>query len=154
GFANFLSILDEGRVAFAALCVGAAQGCLEQAVLHAKKRVVFGKPIGENQHISFTIARMQARVAAARAVMHDAARRIDAGIPFTTEASLAKLIGSEAAMGNAADATQICGGWGFMNENPVARHYRDARILTIGEGSTEVQLGIIARSLGFMNAFS
>ena len=152
GFSNFLSILDEGRVAFAALCVGAAQGCLEQAVLHAKKRSVFGKPIGENQHISFTIARMQARVAAARAVMHDAARRIDAGIGFTTEASLAKLIGSEAAMANAADATQICGGWGFMNENPVARHYRDARILTIGEGSTEVQLGIIARSLGFANA--
>lgn len=154
GFSNFLSILDEGRVAFAALCVGAAQGCLEEAVRYAKKRVVFGKPIGDNQHIAFTIARMQARVAAARAVMHDAARRIDAGLPFTTQASLAKLIGSEAAMDNAADATQIFGGYGFMNESPVARHYRDARILTIGEGSTEVQLGIIARSLGFEGAFS
>lgn len=154
GFANFLSILDQGRVAFAALGVGAAQGCLEQAVQHAKKRVVFGKPIGDKQHIAFTIARMQARVAAARAVMHDAARRMDAGIPFTAEASLAKLIGSEAAMANAADATQIFGGYGFLNENPVARHYRDARILTIGEGSTEVQLGVIARSLGFERAFS
>ncbi|GLJ62147.1 butyryl-CoA dehydrogenase [Microbacterium barkeri] len=153
GFSNFLSVLDEGRVAFAALCVGAAQGCLEQAVLHAKRRVVFGRPIGDNQHIAFTIARMQARVAAARAVMHDAARRIDAGAPFTTQASLAKLIGSEAAVANASDATQIWGGYGFMNENPVARHYRDARILTLGEGSTEVQLGIIARSLGFDRAF-
>ncbi|WP_372439956.1 acyl-CoA dehydrogenase family protein [Microbacterium stercoris] len=154
GFANFLSVLDEGRVAFAALCVGAAQGCLEQAVAYAKKRQVFGRPIGDNQHIAFTIARMQARVAGARAVMHDAARRIDAGIPFTTEASLAKLIGSEAAMANAADATQIWGGYGFMNENAVARHYRDSRILTLGEGSTEVQLGIIARSLGFDRAFA
>ena len=153
GFSNFLSVLDEGRVAFAALCVGAAQGCLEQAVAYAKKRQVFGRAIGDNQHIAFTIARMQARVAGARAVMHDAARRIDAGIPFTTEASLAKLLGSEAAMANAADATQIWGGYGFMNENAVARHYRDSRILTLGEGSTEVQLGIIARSLGFERAF-
>lgn len=153
GFANFLSVLDEGRVAFAALCVGAAQGCLEQTVAHAKRREVFGRPIGDNQHIAFTIARMQSRVAAARAVMHEAAHRIDAGMPFTTEASLAKLIGSEAAVANANDATQIWGGYGFLNENVVARHYRDARILTLGEGSTEVQLGIIARSLGFDRSF-
>lgn len=153
GFSNFLSVLDEGRVAFAALCVGAAQGCLEQAVDYAKRRRVFGKAIGDNQHIAFTIARMQSRVAAARAVMHDAAHRIDAGLPFTTQASLAKLIGSEAAVANAQDATQIWGGYGFMNENAVARHYRDSRILTLGEGSTEVQLGIIARSLGFDKAF-
>ncbi|MGW9112472.1 acyl-CoA dehydrogenase family protein [Microbacterium sp. NPDC055683] len=153
GFANFLSVLDEGRVAFAALCVGVAQGCLEQAVLHARRRVVFGRPIGDNQHIAFTIARMQARVASARAVMHEAARRIDLGMPFTTEASLAKLVASEAAVANAGDATQIWGGYGFMNENPVARHYRDARVLTLGEGSTEVQLGVIARSLGFARAF-
>ncbi|WP_105565274.1 acyl-CoA dehydrogenase family protein [Microbacterium halophytorum] len=153
GFANFLSVLDEGRVAFAALCVGAAQGCLEQAVDYAKRRRVFGKAIGDNQHIAFKLARMQARVAAARAVMHDAARRLDAGLPFTREASLAKLIGSEAAVANADDATQIWGGYGFLNENAVARHYRDARILTLGEGSTEVQLGIIARSLGFDKAF-
>lgn len=153
GFKNFLSVLDEGRVAFAALCVGAAQGCLEQAVAYAKRRVVFDRPIGDNQHIAFTIARMQSRVAAARAVMHEAAHRIDAGLPFTTQASLAKLIGSEAAVANANDATQIWGGYGFLNENAVARHYRDARILTLGEGSTEVQLGIIARSLGFEKSF-
>ncbi|WP_373285130.1 acyl-CoA dehydrogenase family protein [Microbacterium faecale] len=153
GFANFLSVLDEGRVAFAALCVGAAQGCLEEAVDYAKRRRVFGKAIGDNQHIAFTLARMQSRVAAARAVMHDAAHRIDVGMPFTKEASLAKLIASEAAVANANDATQIWGGYGFLNVNPVARHYRDARILTLGEGSTEVQLGIIARSLGFDKAF-
>lgn len=153
GFANFLSVLDEGRVAFAALCVGAAQGCLEQAVARAKQREVFGRAIGDNQHIAFTIARMQSRVAAARAVMHDAAHRIDAGMPFTKQASLAKLIGSETAVANAQDATQIWGGYGFLNENAVARHYRDARILTLGEGSTEVQLGVIARSLGFEHAF-
>ncbi|HIY67433.1 MAG TPA: acyl-CoA dehydrogenase family protein, partial [Candidatus Agrococcus pullicola] len=135
GFSNFLKILDEGRVAFAALCVGAAQGCLEQAIERAKTRVVFGRPLGDNQDVAFKIARMQARVHAARAVMHDAARRIDAGLPFTKEASLAKLIGSEAAVDNALDATQIWGGNGFLNKNVVARHYRDARILTLGEGS-------------------
>lgn len=153
GFSNFLKILDEGRVAFAALCVGAAQGCLEQAIERAKTRVVFGRPLGDNQDVAFKIARMQARVHAARAVMHDAARRIDAGLPFTREASLAKLIGSEAAVDNALDATQIWGGNGFLNKNVVARHYRDARILTLGEGSTEVQLAIIARDLGFEKSF-
>lgn len=153
GFSNFLKILDEGRVAFAALCVGAAQGCLEQAIERAKTRVVFGRPLGDNQDVAFKIARMQARVHAARAVMHDAARRIDQGLPFTQQASLAKLIGSEAAVDNALDATQIWGGNGFLNKNVVARHYRDARILTLGEGSTEVQLAIIARALGFEKSF-
>ena len=153
GFSNFLKILDEGRVAFAALCVGAAQGCLEQAIERAKTRVVFGRPLGDNQDVAFKIARMRARVHAARAVMHDAARRIDQGLPFTQQASLAKLIGSEAAVDNALDATQIWGGNGFLNKNVVARHYRDARILTLGEGSTEVQLAIIARALGFEKSF-
>jgi short/branched chain acyl-CoA dehydrogenase len=149
GFADFLLSLDEGRVAFAALCTGAAQGCLEESIRYAKSRNVFGHPIGDNQHISFKIARMQARVHAARLAYYDAARRIDAGIPFKLQASLAKLIGSEAAMDNARDATQIFGGYGFMNENPVARHYRDSKILEIGEGTTEVQLMVITRELGF-----
>jgi short-chain 2-methylacyl-CoA dehydrogenase len=152
GFANFIQSLDEGRVAFAALCTGAAQGCLEEAVRYAKKRTVFGRPIGEHQHIAFTIARMQARVHAARLAYYDAAHRIVDGIPFKMEASLAKMIGSEAAMANARDATQIFGGYGFLNENPVARHYRDAKVLEIGEGTTEVQLMIIARELGFPSA--
>ena len=150
GFANFIETLDEGRVAFAALCTGAAQGCLEEAIRYAKSRNVFGRAIGENQHIAFTIARMQAKVHAARLAWYDAARKIDAGIPFKMEASMAKLISSEAAMDNARAASQIFGGYGFMNENPVARHYRDSKILEVGEGTTEVQLMVISRELGFV----
>jgi short-chain 2-methylacyl-CoA dehydrogenase len=149
GFANFIQVLDEGRVAFAALCTGAAQGCLEEAMRYAASRNVFGHPIGQNQHIAFKIARMQARVHSARLAYRDAARRIDAGEPFKLQASLAKLISSEAAMDNARDATQIFGGYGFLNENPVARHYRDSKILEIGEGTSEVQLMVISRELGF-----
>ncbi|WP_426624624.1 acyl-CoA dehydrogenase family protein [Leifsonia sp. McL0607] len=149
GYANFLHTLDEGRVAFAALCTGAAQGCLEEAIRYAKSRNVFGHPIGSNQHIAFKIARMQARVHAARLAYYDAAFRLVAGVPFKMEASIAKLVGSEAAMDNARDATQIFGGYGFLNESPVARHYRDSKILEIGEGTSEVQLMIISRALGF-----
>jgi short-chain 2-methylacyl-CoA dehydrogenase len=148
GFAQFLEVLDEGRVAFAALCTGAAQGCLEEALRYAKERQVFGRVIGANQHIAFTIARMQARVHGARLAYYDAARRCDAGLPFKMQASLAKMMGSDAAMANARDATQIFGGYGFLNENPVARHYRDSKVLELGEGTTEVQLMIIARELG------
>ncbi|MBU1589198.1 MAG: acyl-CoA dehydrogenase family protein [Actinobacteria bacterium] len=149
GYANFLESLDEGRVAFAALCTGAAQGCLEEAMRYAKSRNVFGRSIGSNQHIAFTIARMQARVHAARLATYDAAHKLVAGQPFKLEASLAKMIASEAAMDNARAATQIFGGYGFLNETPVARHYRDSKILEIGEGTTEVQLMVISRELGF-----
>lgn len=149
GYANFLESLDEGRIAFAALCTGAAQGCLEEAVRYAKTRNVFGKSIGSNQHIAFTIARMQARVHSARLATYAAAHRMVAGQTFKLEASLAKLTSSEAAMANARDASQIFGGYGFLNENPVARHYRDSKILEIGEGTTEVQLMVISRELGF-----
>ncbi|WP_431277585.1 acyl-CoA dehydrogenase family protein [Leifsonia poae] len=149
GYANFLQTLDEGRVAFAALCTGAAQGCLEEAMRYAKERNVFGRSIGSNQYIAFKIARMQARVHAARLAYYDACFKLMAGKPFKLEASIAKLVGSEAAMDNARDATQIFGGYGFLNENPVARHYRDSKILEIGEGTSEVQLMIISRALGF-----
>ncbi len=149
GFANFLQTLDEGRVAFAALCVGAAQGCLDEAVRHAGTRRVFGRTLGENQSIAFKLARMQARVHAARLAYYDAATKIVSGKPFKVEASIAKLLGSEAAMDNARDAAQVLGGYGYLNTSPVARHYRDSKILEIGEGTTEVQLGVIARSLGF-----
>lgn len=148
GYANFLEYLDEGRVAFAALCTGAAQGCLEEALRYAKERTVFGRAIGENQHVAFMVARMQSRVHAARLATYEAARRIVAGKPFKAEASMAKLISSEAAMANARDASHIFGGYGFMNENPVARHYRDSKVLEVGEGTTEVQLMVIARQLG------
>jgi hypothetical protein len=149
GFANFLQTLDEGRVAFAALCTGAAQGCLEEAIRYAQSRNVFGKNIGSNQYIAFKIARMQARVHTARLAYYDAAFKIVNGQPFKMEASIAKMIGSEAAMDNARDATQIFGGYGFLNSSPVARHYRDSKILEVGEGTTEVQLMVISRMLGF-----
>jgi len=119
GFANFLHILDEGRIAIAALSTGAAEGCLEAAVEYAKSRTVFGTSLATRQGIQFMLARMQQRVFNARLAWHYAARLRDAGKPFKTEASLAKLTASDAAMDNARDATQIFGGNGFMNEFPV-----------------------------------
>jgi short-chain 2-methylacyl-CoA dehydrogenase len=138
GYANFLSILDEGRIAIAALATGVAQGCVDESVKYAKERQSFGQPI----------ARMEARAHVARTAYYEAAAKMLAGKPFKKEAAIAKMISSEAAMDNARDATQIHGGYGFMNEYPVARHYRDSKILEIGEGTTEVQLMLIARSLG------
>lgn len=148
GFANFLSILDEGRVAIAALATGAAEGCLEAALDYAGARIVFGERLGSRQAIQFMIARMQLRVHNARLAWLHAARLHAGGHPFGTAAAIAKLTASDAAMDNARDATQIFGGNGFMNEYPVARHYRDAKILEIGEGTSEVQLLVIARALG------
>lgn len=149
GYANFLSILDEGRIAIAALATGVAQGCVDESVKYAKERQSFGQPIGNYQSVSFAIARMEARAHVARTAYYDAAAKMLAGKPFKKEASIAKMIASEAAMDNARMATQIHGGYGFMNEYPVARHYRDSKILEIGEGTTEVQLMLIARELGF-----
>lgn len=148
GFRNFLSILDEGRIAIAALATGAAEGCLEAAVDYARQRTVFGAALSTRQNAQFTLARMRARVHTARLAWHHAARLRDAGEPFAEEAAIAKLVAGDAAMDNARDATQIFGGNGFMNEYPVARHYRDSKILEIGEGTTEVQLLVIARALG------
>jgi len=148
GYANFLRILDEGRIAVAALAVGAAQGCVDESVRYAKEREAFGQAIGAYQSIAFTIARMQARAHVARQAYYNAAALMLAGKPFKTQASVAKLVAGEAAMDNARDATQIFGGNGFMNEFRVARHYRDSKILEVGEGTTEVQLMLIARSLG------
>jgi hypothetical protein len=148
GYANFLKILDEGRIAISAVSVGAAQGCVDESVKYAKEREAFGRPIGQNQAIAFKIARMEARAHVARTAYYDAAAKMLAGQPFKKEASIAKIVSSEAAMDNARDATQIHGGYGFMNEYLVARHYRDSKILEIGEGTTEVQLMLIARELG------
>jgi alkylation response protein AidB-like acyl-CoA dehydrogenase len=148
GYANFLRILDEGRIAISALSVGAAQGCVDESIKYAKEREAFGRPIGHNQAIAFKIARMEARAHVARTAYYDAAALMLSGKPFKKQASIAKLISSEAAMDNARDATQIHGGYGFMNEYAVARHYRDSKILEIGEGTTEVQLMLIAREAG------
>ncbi|KAB1504124.1 acyl-CoA dehydrogenase [Corynebacterium sp. 320] len=148
GFAQFLSILNEGRIAIAALATGAAQGCVDESIAYAKERTSMGRAISEYQAISFKIARMEARAWSARQAWHSAAAKMLSGQDFTKEASIAKMVSSEAAMDNARDATQIHGGYGFMNEYRVARHYRDSKILEIGEGTTEVQQMLIARSLG------
>ncbi|MGO4591069.1 acyl-CoA dehydrogenase family protein [Paenarthrobacter sp. 2TAF44] len=148
GYANFLAILDEGRIAIAALATGAAQGCVDLSVKYAKERSAFGQNIGKYQAIQFKIARMQARAHTARLAYYDAAAMMLAGKPFKAEAAIAKLVAGEAAMDNARDATQVFGGYGFINEFAVARHYRDSKILEVGEGTTEVQLMLIARELG------
>ena len=148
GYAQFLSILDEGRVAIAALSVGLAQGCVDECLQYVKDRVAFGKRIGEYQAIQFKIADMEVRTHTARLAYYQAASKMLRGEPFKKEASIAKLVASNAAMDNARDATQIFGGYGFMNEFPVSRFYRDAKILEIGEGTSEVQKMLISRHLG------
>ncbi|UQU64941.1 acyl-CoA dehydrogenase family protein [Couchioplanes caeruleus] len=148
GFAQFLRILDEGRIAIAALSTGLAQGCVDESVKYARERQAFGKPIGANQAIQFMIADMEMRAHTARLAYYDAASRLVAGEDFKHHAALAKLYASEAAMDNARYATQVHGGYGFMNESAVGRFYRDAKILEIGEGTSEVQRMIIARRLG------
>jgi alkylation response protein AidB-like acyl-CoA dehydrogenase len=148
GFAQFLRTLDEGRVAIAALSVGLAQGCVDESVRYAHEREAFGAKIGTYQAIQFKIAEMEARVHTARLAYYEAASKMLRGEPFKKQAAIAKLVSSEAAMDNARDATQIFGGYGFMNEYPVGRFYRDAKILEIGEGTSEVQKMLIARELG------
>jgi short/branched chain acyl-CoA dehydrogenase len=148
GYAQFLRTLDEGRVAIAALSVGLAQGCVDECLKYVRERRAFGHPIGHYQAIQFKIADMEARVHTARLAYYHAAEKMLAGVPFKKEAAIAKLVSSNAAMDNARDATQIFGGYGFMNEFPVGRFYRDAKILEIGEGTSEVQRMLIARQLG------
>jgi short-chain 2-methylacyl-CoA dehydrogenase len=148
GYAQFLRILDEGRIAIAALATGLAQGCVDESVAYANTRKAFGKPIGANQAIQFKIADMEMRAHTARLAWRDAASRLVAGERFKKEAALAKLYTSEIAVTNAREATQIHGGYGFMNEYPVARMWRDSKILEIGEGTSEVQRMLIARELG------
>ncbi|MEU4526838.1 acyl-CoA dehydrogenase [Micromonospora ureilytica] len=148
GFAQFLRILDEGRIAIAALAVGLAQGCVDESIKYAKERHAFGQPIGANQAIQFKIADMELKAHTARLAYYDAAARMLAGEPFKRQAAIAKLHASTIAVDNAREATQIHGGYGFMNEYPVARFWRDSKILEIGEGTSEVQRMIIARDLG------
>ena len=148
GYAQFLSTLDEGRIAIAALGVGLAQGCVDESVKYAKARSAFGRPIGDNQAIQFKIADMEMRAHTARLAYYDAAARLLRGEPFKKQAAIAKLYSSEIAVTNAREATQVHGGYGFMNEFPVARMWRDSKILEIGEGTSEVQRMLIARELG------
>ena len=148
GYAQFLEILDEGRVAIAALATGLSQGCVDESVRYSRQRQAFGRPIGDNQAVQFLIADMEVRAHTSRLLWRDAASRQVAGQPFKRQASIAKLYSSEAAVDNARYATQVHGGYGFMNEFPVGRFYRDAKILEIGEGTSEVQRMLIARDLG------
>ncbi|MHB1535159.1 MAG: acyl-CoA dehydrogenase family protein, partial [Acidimicrobiales bacterium] len=148
GYAQFLRTLDEGRVAIAALSVGLAQGCIDECLRYVEEREAFGRRIGEYQVLQFKLADMESRTHVARLAWRDAAARLAAGAPFKKEAAIAKLIGSDAAMVNAREATQIFGGYGFMNATAVGRFYRDAKILEIGEGTSEVQRMLIARELG------
>jgi butyryl-CoA dehydrogenase len=148
GYAQFLQILDEGRVAIAALGTGLAAGCVSECLQQVAQREAFGHRLGHYQGIQFTLADMEARVHCARLAWYDAAARLAAGEPAKKQAAIAKLTASNAAMDNARDATQIFGGYGYMNEYPVARFYRDAKVLEIGEGTSEVQRMIIARDLG------
>jgi short/branched chain acyl-CoA dehydrogenase len=148
GYAQFLQTLDEGRIAIAALATGLAQGCVDECLRYVGERQAFGRPIGEFQAIAFKLADMEARAHTARLAYYHAAAKLVAGEPVKKDAAIAKLVSSNAAMDNARDASQIFGGYGFMNEFPVGRFYRDAKILEIGEGTSEVQRMLIARELG------
>ena len=148
GYAQFLQTLDEGRVAIAALAAGLAQGCVTECLRYVGHRTAFGHRLNHYQSIQFKIADMEARAQSARLAWYDAASRLIAGEAFKKQAAIAKLTASNAAMENARDATQIFGGHGYMNEYPVARFYRDAKVLEIGEGTSEVQRMIIAREIG------
>ena len=146
--AQFLAVLDEGRVAISALAVGVIRACLEHSVAYAKQRNAFGKAIGANQAVAFACRGPRRWPSTpASALTYRAAALRDAGQPFKTEAAVAKLYTTEAAVSATRTATQIFGGYGFMDESPVSRFYRDAKILEIGEGTSEIQRLVIARML-------
>ena len=148
GFRQFLSILDDGRIAIAAMAVGVAQACLDHSVAYAAERSTFGRPIGSNQAIAFKCADMEIAVDAARLLTYRAAWLKDQDRPFKQEAAIAKVYATEAAVAATREAVQIFGGAGFIEETPVARHYRDAKVLEIGEGTSEIQRLVISRGLG------
>jgi short-chain 2-methylacyl-CoA dehydrogenase len=148
GFKQFLHVLDIGRIGVAAMGVGLAQGALDQALAYAKERRAFGKPISKFQAIQGKLADMATEIEAARLLVYKAARLKDAGRDFTLTAAQAKLKTGRLAVRCAEEAVQIHGGYGYIEEYPVCRMYRDAKILTIGEGTDEVQQMVIARALG------
>src|SRR4051794_27050574 len=148
GFKQFLHILDIGRIGVAAMGVGLAQGCLDEALAYAKERQAFGQPISKFQAIQAKLSDMATEIEAGRLLVYKAAREKDAGKNFTLTAAMAKLKTGRLAVRCAEEAVQIHGGYGYIEEYPVCRHYRDAKILTIGEGTDEVQQMVIARALG------
>ncbi len=151
GLQQFLAILDDGRIAISALALGLARACLEQSLQYSGQRTTFGRPIGSRQAIAFALADLATSIEAARLLTYRAAALKDAGRPrqqIKQAAAMAKLFSSEAAVAATRTATQVFGGYGFMEEYPVARFYRDAKILEIGEGTSEVQRLVISRGLG------
>ena len=148
GFRNFLKILDDGRIAIAALAVGLAQGCLDESLKYAGERNAFGKTIGSFQAIQFKLADMATQVELARQAYYRAAWLKELGRPYKKEAAMAKLYASGIAVDVAREAVQIHGGYGYIEEFPVCRHFRDSKILEIGEGTSEVMRILIARELG------
>jgi short/branched chain acyl-CoA dehydrogenase len=151
GFAQFLATLDDGRVAIAALAVGCIQACLDMSVAYAGERTTFGVPIGAKQGVAFQVADLEVMLEASRMLTYRAAAMKDAGRPmkeFKQAAAIAKLYATESAVTATRIATQVFGGYGFMEEYPVTRFYRDAKVLEIGEGTSEVQRMLIARGRG------
>ncbi|HEX9643744.1 MAG TPA: acyl-CoA dehydrogenase family protein [Acidimicrobiia bacterium] len=148
GFSQFLAILDDGRIAIAALALGLGRACLDHSLDYARRRHAFGGPIGRYQSIAFKIADLQVMVEAARLLTYKAAWLRDQGRPIRQAAAVAKLHASEVAVEATRIATQVFGGAGFMDDSPVARFYRDAKVLEIGEGTSEIQRLVISRSLG------
>ncbi len=148
GFRQFLATLDDGRIAIAALATGLIQACLDEALEYAKVRQAFGGPIGRYQAVAFKIADLQVKLDTARMLTYRAAWLKDTGKPIKQAAAVAKLATSEAAVDATRIATQVFGGAGFIDSTPVSRFYRDAKILEIGEGTSEIQRLVIARSLG------
>ncbi len=148
GFVGAMNILDRGRTAIGAMSVGIARGALEESIEYAKQREQFGKPIGKNQAIQWMIADMATEIDAARLLVYRAAYLEDKNVPFSIEASMAKLFGSEIAMRATRNAMQIHGGYGYMRDRPLERFYRDVKLCQIGEGTSEVQRMVIAKRLG------
>ena len=151
GFAQFLATLDDGRVAIAALAVGCIQACLDMSVQYAGERTTFGVPIGSKQGVAFQIADLEVMLQASRLLTYKAAAMKDSAAPmkdFKQAAAVAKLYATESAVTATRIATQVFGGYGFMEEYPVTRFYRDAKVLEIGEGTSEVQRMLIARGKG------
>ena len=148
GLAQFLEVLDEGRIALAAVAVGVIRCCLDQSVAYAGERQAFGRPIGANQAVAFACSDLAVMAETARLLTYQAAWLRDVGRPYKRQAAMAKLYATEAAVTATRTATQVFGGYGFIDETLVARQYRDAKILEIGEGTSEIQRLVIARELG------
>src|SRR5690606_33130535 len=147
GFKVFMKSLDVGRISIGAISLGIAEACLEAAVQYANQRQQFGKPISEFQAIQFKLADMATRIECARALVYNAGRLQEAGQPFSTEASMAKLYASEMCNFCATEAVQIFGGYGYTKDFPVERYFRDARVMSLFEGTSEIQHIVIGRAL-------